>query len=77
MEQELIEYIVKSLVSEPKAVQSNLVDGEKSMILELRVAEGDEGRIIGKRGSIAKAMRIILQAASAKSGKRLVLEILG
>lgn len=77
MERELIEYVVRSLVERPDGVQTNLVEGEKSSVLEIRVDEGDEGRIIGKRGRIAKALRALLQAATAKSGKRVVLEILG
>jgi predicted RNA-binding protein YlqC (UPF0109 family) len=77
MERELIEYVVRSLVEKPDGVQTNLVEGEKSSVLEIRVDEGDEGRIIGKRGRIAKALRTLLQAATAKSGKRVGLEILG
>ncbi|MDR2509853.1 MAG: KH domain-containing protein [Spirochaetaceae bacterium] len=77
MERELIEYVVRSLVENPDGVQTNLVEGEKSSVLEIRVDEGDEGRIIGKRGRIAKALRALLQAATVKSGKRVVLEILG
>jgi predicted RNA-binding protein YlqC (UPF0109 family) len=76
VEKELIEYIAKSLVENPETVTVNVVDGEKSTILELGVAENDLGKVIGKRGRIAKAIRTVLQAASAKSGKRVVLEIL-
>ena len=76
MEKELIEHIAKSLVENSDAVKVNIVDGEKSTILELSVNEGDLGKVIGKRGRIAKAIRTILQAASAKSGRHVVLEIL-
>jgi predicted RNA-binding protein YlqC (UPF0109 family) len=76
MEKDLIEYIAKSLVDDPAAVQVNVVDGEKSTILELRVGAGDIGKVIGKHGRIAKAIRTVLQAATAKEGKRTVLEIL-
>lgn len=76
MEKDLIEYIAKSLVDEPSAVNVSVVEGEKSTILELRVAADDIGKVIGKRGRIAKAMRTVLQAAMAKSGKHTVLEIL-
>ena len=76
MEKDLIEYIAKSLVDEPSLVQVNLVEGEKSTILELRVAENDIGKVIGKHGRIAKAIRTVLQAASARTGKHTVLEIL-
>ncbi|MCL2440226.1 MAG: KH domain-containing protein [Treponema sp.] len=76
MEKDLIEYLAKSLVDDPSQVQVNIVEGEKSTILELRVAEGDVGKVIGKHGRIAKAIRTVLQAASARSGKHTVLEIL-
>ena len=76
MEKDLIEYIAKSLVDSPSDVNVNLVEGEKSTILELRVASDDIGKVIGKHGRIAKAMRTVLQAATAKSGKHTVLEIL-
>jgi predicted RNA-binding protein YlqC (UPF0109 family) len=77
MEKDLVEYIVKSLVDDPSAVTVNVVEGERSTILELRVADADTGKVIGKRGRIAKAIRTILLAAGAKSGKHPALEILG
>ena len=76
MEKDLVEYIVKSLVNNPSEVTVNMIEGEKSTILELRVAPGDIGKVIGKHGRIAKAIRTILQAATAKIGKHTVLEIL-
>jgi len=76
MEKDLIEYLAKSLVDDPSQVNVNVVEGEKSTILELRVAEGDIGKVIGKHGRIAKAIRVVLQAASARSKKHTVLEIL-
>ena len=76
MEKDLIEYIAKSLVDDPSQVTVNMVEGEKSTILELRVAEADIGKVIGKHGRIAKAMRTVLLAAAAKTGKHTVLEIL-
>ena len=76
MEKDLVEYIAKSLVDDPTQVQVAVVEGEKSTILELRVAEDDIGKVIGKHGRIAKAMRTVLQAATAKTGKHTVLEIL-
>ena len=76
MEKDLIEYIAKSIVDDPSAVNIAVVEGEKSTILELRVAAGDIGKVIGKHGRIAKAMRTVLQAATAKSGRHTVLEIL-
>ncbi|MDR0457139.1 MAG: KH domain-containing protein [Treponema sp.] len=76
MEKDLIEYIAKSLVEDPSQVTVNVVEGEKSTILELRVAEADIGKVIGKHGRIAKAMRTVLLAAAARTGKHTVLEIL-
>lgn len=76
MEKELVEFLVKSLVDEPDQVEVTIVEGAKSTILELRVAENDIGKVIGKQGRIAKAIRTILAASSAKSGKHAVLEIL-
>jgi predicted RNA-binding protein YlqC (UPF0109 family) len=76
MEKDLIEYIAKSLVDSADAVNVNVVEGEKSTILELRVAADDIGKVIGKHGRIAKAMRTVLQAATARTGKHTVLEIL-
>ncbi|MCL2834122.1 MAG: KH domain-containing protein [Treponema sp.] len=76
MEKDLVEYIVKSLVDNPSEVNVNVIEGEKSTILELRVASADIGKVIGKHGRIAKAIRTVLQAATAKSGKHTVLEIL-
>ena len=76
MEKDLVEYIAKSLVDDPSAVSVNVVEGEKSTILELRVAAEDICKVIGKHGRIAKAIRTVLQAATVKSGKRTVLEIL-
>ncbi len=76
MEKDLVEYIAKSLVDDPSGVVVNMIEGEKSTILELKVAEQDIGKVIGKHGRIAKAIRTLLSASSTKSGKRVVLEIL-
>ena len=76
MEKELVEYIAKSLVDDPSGVVVNMIEGEKSTILELKVAEPDIGKVIGKHGRIAKAVRTILSATANKTGKRVVLEIL-
>jgi predicted RNA-binding protein YlqC (UPF0109 family) len=76
MEKDLVEYIVKSLVDDPAGVEINVIESEKSTILELRVAQGDMGKVIGKHGRIAKAIRTILLAATVKDGKRVALEIL-
>ncbi|HZJ88587.1 MAG TPA: KH domain-containing protein [Sphaerochaeta sp.] len=76
MEKELVEYIVKSIVDVPDEVSISVVEGEKSTILELRVASEDVGKVIGKQGRIAKAIRTILSASATRDGKRVVLEIL-
>ena len=76
MEKDLVVYIAKSLVDDPDGVDVNVVEGEKSTILELKVYQEDIGKVIGKHGRIAKAMRTILSASATKSGKRIVLEIL-
>ncbi len=76
MEKELVEYIVRSLVDQPESVEVNVVEGEKSTILELRVSPDDIGKVIGKQGRIAKALRTILSASATKSGKHASLEIL-
>lgn len=73
---EFIEFIVKHLVDNPSAVHVNEVDGERTIVLELRVEQSDMGKVIGRRGQTAKSLRTILSAASAKEGKRAVLEIL-
>jgi predicted RNA-binding protein YlqC (UPF0109 family) len=76
MEKELVSYIARALVDEPEGVEVNLIEGEKSTILELKVAEGDIGKVIGKHGRIAKAVRTILAATGTKTGKKVMLEIL-
>jgi hypothetical protein len=73
---EFIEFIVKHLVDRPNEVQVNEVDGERIVVYELRVGQGDMGKVIGKHGRTAKSIRTLLAAASAKTGKRAVLEIL-
>ena len=72
---ELIEYIAKALVDNPDAVEVSEVEGTKTSVLELKVAKEDLGKVIGKQGRSARAMRTILSAASAKLKKRTVLEI--
>jgi len=73
---ELVEFIAKSLVDTPEQVDVSQVEGEKSIILELRVAADDVGKIIGKQGRIAKAIRTVVKAAAAKEGKRVIVEIM-
>ena len=73
---DLVEFIVRSLVDNPDAVDVTEIEGERSIILELRVAPDDMGKVIGKQGKIAKAIRTITKATAAKEGKRVVIEIL-
>ena len=72
---ELVETIAKALVDHPEAVQVNEVEGERSTILELKVAPDDMGKVIGKQGRIAKAIRTVVKAAATKDEKRVVVEI--
>lgn len=73
---ELLELIAKSLVDYPDEVNVNEVDGERAIILELKVAKDDMGKVIGKQGKIAKAIRTVVKAASIKENKRVVVEII-
>ncbi len=76
MSTDLIEYIVQALVDNPDQVEITRINGENSSIWELKVAEDDMGKIIGKHGRIARAMRILLSASARESNKRFALEIL-
>lgn len=73
---ELIEYIAKALVDHPEQVKVAEIVGEKTSVIELSVAKEDLGKIIGKQGRTARALRTILTAASTKLKKRTVLEII-
>ncbi len=73
---ELVEYIAKSLVDAPEQVRVTQVEGEQSVILELSVARDDMGKIIGKEGRIANAIRTLVKVAAAREGKGAVLEII-
>ena len=73
---ELVELIAKSLVDDPDKVKVFQLDGEQSTIIELKVAPEDLGKVIGKQGRTAQAIRIILGAAGMKLKKRINLEIL-
>ena len=76
MLKELIEYIAKALVDSPEHVKVSEIEGEKTSVIELSVAKDDLGKVIGKQGRTARAMRTILSAASTKVKKRAVLEII-
>ena len=73
---DLITFIAKALVDRPESVEVMEVEGEQTSVLELKVAKEDLGKVIGKQGRTARAMRTILSAASTKLRKRAVLEII-
>ncbi|MDR2733257.1 MAG: KH domain-containing protein [Spirochaetota bacterium] len=75
-EKELALYILKALVDEPDGVSVNIIEGEQSTIMELRVRPRDVGKVIGKHGRIAQAIRTIITSAAMKTGRRMVVEIL-
>ena len=72
----LVEYIAKSLVDTPDEVKINLNEDEEAITIELSVAKDDMGKVIGKQGRIAKAIRTVVKAASAKSPKPVFVEII-
>lgn len=72
---ELVQYLAKSLVNNPDAVEVKQTDGETASVVELKVAREDLGRIIGKQGRTAKSIRTILNAAASRTNRKVVLEI--
>ena len=72
---ELVEYVAKSLVNNPDAVEVRETEGDTASVVELKVAKEDLGRIIGKQGRTAKSIRTILNAAASRTNRRVVLEI--
>lgn len=73
---DLVLFIAQALVDNPDAVEVKEIEGEKTMVIEIRVAENDLGKIIGRQGRTARAMRTIVNAAATKVNRRVVLEIL-
>jgi len=73
--EQLLEHIAKALVDDPDQVEVKQVESERLIILELRVAPEDMGKVIGKQGRIAKAIRTVVNAAAVKENKRVVVEI--
>jgi hypothetical protein len=73
---EFIEFIARALVDHPDSVVVSEVEGEKTTVYELRVFQDDLGKVIGRKGQTAKAIRTLISAVSAKKGKRALLEIL-
>ena len=74
--EELVRTIAKSLVENPEAVDVRTVQGENEVVIELRVAPDDMGKVIGKQGRIAKALRIVVKAVAAKENKKVSVEIM-
>ena len=73
---ELVEVIAKSLVDYPDQVVVTETENEKAIVLELRVAQSDMGKVIGKQGRIAKAIRSVVKAAASKEAKKVIVEIM-
>ncbi|MFC1502667.1 KH domain-containing protein [bacterium] len=73
---EFIEYLIKHIVEKPDEIHINEIAGERTVVFELRVGDGDMGKVIGRHGQTAGSLRTLLTAAAAKQGKRFVLEIL-
>ncbi|HHW30525.1 MAG TPA: KH domain-containing protein [Clostridiaceae bacterium] len=73
---ELLEVMAKALVDNPEEVYVNEIEGEKSLILELKVSKEDMGKVIGKQGRIAKAIRTVIKASAIKENKRVIVEII-
>ena len=73
---ETLELIINSLVNDKEAVSINEIDGEKSVIFEVKVAENDMGKVIGKEGRISKAIRTIMKSLAAKEEKRITIEFI-
>lgn len=73
---EILETVIRNLVSEPESISINEVQGEQSIVFEIRVAEKDMGKVIGKEGKVAKAIRTIIKAVAAKEEKRVTVEFI-
>jgi predicted RNA-binding protein YlqC (UPF0109 family) len=75
MIQDLLDVVAKALVNNPAAVEVNKVERDSSVVLELKVAPEDMGKVIGKQGRIARAIRTVIRAAAAKDSRRVMVEI--
>ena len=73
---EILETIINTLVSDKESVSINQIDGEQSIIFEVKVAEADMGKVIGKQGKIAKSIRTLMKAYGAKNGEKINVDIL-
>jgi predicted RNA-binding protein YlqC (UPF0109 family) len=73
--EELVAYLARGLVSDPDAVEVTRVEHGDAVVIELRVADGDVGKVIGRQGRIVRALRTLARASGARSGERVLLEI--
>ena len=73
---DMVEFIAKALVDHPEAVHVRQVEGERAIVIEVKVAPDDIGKIIGKQGRIVNALRTVVKAATVRTGKRVTVEIL-
>lgn len=74
---DMLELIIKSLVEDKDSISINEIDGEKSVIFEVKVSENDMGKVIGKQGRVAKAIRTIMKALAYKEEKKVTIEFIG
>jgi len=72
---DLLEYLARKLVDSPESVEVDVIDGDRNVILELRVDPDDMGRVIGRQGRVAQALRTLVKAAAARDGRRVTVEI--
>ena len=73
--EELLAYLARGLVSEPDAVQVTRAERDGAVVLELRVAPGDVGKVIGRQGRVVRALRTVARASAARSGERVLVEV--
>lgn len=74
---EILEAIILNLVDDKEAVQINEVEGEKSIVFEVKVADGDMGKVIGRQGRLAKSIRTVIKAVASREQKRVSVEFIG
>jgi len=72
---DLLEYLARRLVDNPDGVEVDVIEGDRSVVLELRVDPDDMGRVIGRQGRVAQALRTLVKAASVRDGRRVTVEI--
>lgn len=75
--EEILRTIISNLVDNQEAIEINKVDGEKSIVFEVKVAEGDMGKVIGRQGRLAKSIRTVMKAVASKEHKKVSVEFIG